>query len=283
MFGIESWNVIPAKSRYDHPRGKNQYWYTGFYHGIKVFTKAWLRSMYDDVHLTSDLQGKCHLSPTTISDLDSWIDYLKNPTGNASPIGYAVDFLAMWGDGSGSGTGGTLESFLQAGVVETWQGVWSQYFGDSNWRELRTVAHGMERILADPNKKVEGTTILAILDNLVSYYVLHNGCSKNPALNELVRYVKNLERQLKCRLEPIHFPGTVLIQQGTDGLSRGVWMMAESHSIVGEVTRPMQKFLRPCEVMSKNANYYCNYWKEGQRCQQNYKGAVIKEKAGDRG
>jgi hypothetical protein len=43
-------------------------------------------------------------------------------------------------------------------------------------------------------------------------------------LHSLVRSITNLEVLLGCRLEVIHVPGTMMIRQGTDGLSRGVWM-----------------------------------------------------------
>jgi hypothetical protein len=60
-------------------------------------------------------------------------------------------------------------------------------------------------------------------DNLVSYYVLTSGSSTFPGLHTLILQIKTLVLQLQCHLVVIHAPGVVMIQQGTDGLSRGVW------------------------------------------------------------
>jgi hypothetical protein len=60
----------------------------------------------------------------------------------------------------------------------------------------------------------------------------------------MVREVKSIELQLQCQVEVVHVPGTSMIQQGTDGLSRGLWCTtlqqpAEQSSIVGEVFAPV--------------------------------------------
>ena len=61
-------------------------------------------------------------------------------------------------------------------------------------------------------------------DNMVSYYVVHSSSSRSPNLHALMLEIKDLEQELQCHLEVVHVPGTYLIMQGTDGLSRGVWM-----------------------------------------------------------
>jgi hypothetical protein len=58
----------------------------------------------------------------------------------------------------------------------------------------------------------------------VTYYVIQNGSSSSPVLHDLVRAVKHLELLLECQVEVIHVPGTLMIVQGTDGLSRGIPM-----------------------------------------------------------
>jgi hypothetical protein len=62
---------------------------------------------------------------------------------------------------------------------------------------------------------------------MVTYYIVHNGSSTSPSLHNLIRQIKILELRLKCRLEPIHVPGRLMILQGADGLSRGIWMSAD--------------------------------------------------------
>jgi hypothetical protein len=64
-------------------------------------------------------------------------------------------------------------------------------------------------------------------DNMVTSYIVHNGSSTSPSLHNLIRRIKILELQLKCRLEPIHIPGRLMILQGADGLFRAIWMSAD--------------------------------------------------------
>jgi hypothetical protein len=40
----------------------------------------------------------------------------------------------------------------------------------------------------------------------------------------LIQAIYLLELELDCHLQVVHVPGVVMIDQGTDGLSRGVWM-----------------------------------------------------------
>jgi hypothetical protein len=51
-----------------------------------------------------------------------------------------------------------------------------------------------------------------------------SGSSPSPELHKLIDEIRALEFSLGCILQVIHVPGYIMIQQGTDGLSRGVWM-----------------------------------------------------------
>jgi hypothetical protein len=95
---------------------------------------------------------------------------------------------------------------------------------DSNWRELRTLLWTLERLYAHDPTGYIGATLFYFTDNLVSYYVVQNGSSSSPELHNLVRQVKVLEMKMGCRLEVIHVPGRLMIGEGTDGLSRGIWI-----------------------------------------------------------
>jgi hypothetical protein len=59
---------------------------------------------------------------------------------------------------------------------------------------------------------------------MTTYYVVQNGSSKSRELHKLVRAIKTLEVLLGCRIEVIHVPGVLMIDEGTDGLSRGLWL-----------------------------------------------------------
>jgi hypothetical protein len=95
---------------------------------------------------------------------------------------------------------------------------------NSNWRELRTLLWTLELLYAKNPKRYGGATLFYFTDNLVSYYVVQNGSSSSPALHDLVRQIKILEMKLGCRLEVVHVPGRLMIGEGTDGLSRGLWI-----------------------------------------------------------
>jgi hypothetical protein len=59
---------------------------------------------------------------------------------------------------------------------------------------------------------------------MTTYYVVQNGSSKSPKLHRLIRSIKWHKIRLGCRVEVIHVPGDLMIKEGTDGLSRGIWL-----------------------------------------------------------
>jgi hypothetical protein len=74
---------------------------------------------------------------------------------------------------------------------------------------------------------MENETVFYFTDNIVTYFVMQNGSSSSPELHKLVRAAKLLELQLGCRIEVVHIPGRLMIVQGTDGLSQGMWIAPE--------------------------------------------------------
>jgi hypothetical protein len=218
--------------------------------------QTYLRSMYDNIHHTSELFGKVlyftkfELTDTTLQDLEWWHEFLVLNPGQTSRAGHMRTLGVTWGDGSGTGTGGTFEEVQHTNepIIDTWMGTWASHVSnfDSNWRELRTLLWTMERLnrkdceqdesgqvsFLEQNARplkgtVEGGTLFYFTDNMVTYYIVHNGSSTSPSLHNLIRRIKILELRLKCRLEPIHVPGRLMILQGADGLSRGIWMSAD--------------------------------------------------------
>ena len=113
-------------------------------------------------------------------------------------------------------------------------GVWRIHVRprSSNWKELRTILRALQHEKERPVNRVKGCTVFYFTDNLVSYYVVFSGCSDSPGLHALVLEIKALEQELECHLEVVHLPGTLMIQQGTDGLSRGIWI-SPRRQIVG--------------------------------------------------
>jgi hypothetical protein len=138
----------------------------------------------------------------------------------------------MWGDGSGTGTGGTEEHLdandltLDARPMEMWMGAWcvSVLHYTSNWKELSTLLLSLEREAARTDDRVRDQTVFYFTDNMVTYYLVGSGASRHAHLQALLHRIKYLELSLGCHLECVHVPGTTMIDQGTDGLSRGVWI-----------------------------------------------------------
>ena len=190
-----------------------------------------LRSLYDDLHHTSSLYGKAlyysmvSLSNTTLQDLEWWRLTLSNNVRCYSRTAHMQNLCINWGDGSGTGTGGTCEfSNSETGNIEAFMGVWNAHVHkfDSNWRELRTLLYALEFVISNHPEKLKEVTLFYFTDNLVTYYVVHNGCSTSERLHDLIRKIKILEISHQFRLEPVHVPGTLMILQGADGLSRGI-------------------------------------------------------------
>lgn len=197
--------------------------------------QTYLRRLYDRLH---DLTGLTETTTaasfyyTVVSlteeewlDLDWWLAaLLSSPRRYARSRNQSVVGVT-WGDGSGTGTGGTLQLVPAGGgsmAVETWMGVWEPqvFHFTSNWKELRTLLRTLEQEAA--SERLCGCTIFYFTDNIVTYYVAHSGGSSVPALHRLIRELKKLELLLDVHLEVVHVPGKHMITQQTDGLSRGL-------------------------------------------------------------
>jgi hypothetical protein len=199
--------------------------------------QTYLRGLYNDVHFTCPLTGQdlyytsIELSPSTLADLRWWQEFLRLNPGNYSRSGAAGHLTVNWGDGSGTGTGGTSETLDDSKLLpmETWMGAWATHVHHftSNWRELRTLVWSLERHCQANRQDMKGGTVFYFTDNIVTYFVMQNGSSSSTELHKLVRAAKLLELRLGCRIEVVHVPGRLMIGQGTDGLSRGMWIAPE--------------------------------------------------------
>jgi hypothetical protein len=95
----------------------------------------------------------------------------------------------------------------------------------SNWKELRTL---VEVLRQEPvtNSRFRGHKVFYFTDNMVTYDVVRKGTSTSPLLRALVKELKRIELLHDCQIEVIHVPGDVLIDEGADSLSRGIWNTA---------------------------------------------------------
>ena len=167
------------------------------------------------------------LTLEALQELEWWETLLAS--GTACQTAHSAEgsfFTPTWGDGSGTGTGGTIETVVLR--LTQWMGAWlpSSLPRSSNWKELNTLLLTLQQIAQSKvlRSEVAGTTVFYFTDNVVSYYISHSGASRIKLLHQLIMRIKALEQQLGIRLEVVHVPGLGMIIQGTDGLSRGVWV-----------------------------------------------------------
>ncbi|CAJ1956287.1 unnamed protein product, partial [Cylindrotheca closterium] len=165
------------------------------------------------------------LSTPVLHKLTWWISFLKSGRGRFIRASQAATLVPTFGGGSGTGTGGTIH--LPGCPFEMWRGKWVPlaYEFPSVWKELATLKETLLRIKESPQaESVRHTTVLYFTDNSGVYWIATTGSSRSPGLHKLIGEIRLLELELDCMLQVVHVPGLVLISQGTDGLSRGVWM-----------------------------------------------------------
>ena len=206
---------------------------------------TFLRRAYRVLHDMDGTGGTSHLEHGSVAfyhtrvelpesiwlDLNWWKRVLRADVRRYSSCQVSGTLAVSWGDGSGTGTGANLQLMdSDSGPcpeVTMWMGTWtaSVHHFSSNWKELRTLMRVLERDML--TKSFCGRMVFYFTDNEVTYNLIYKSSSGSPGLMALIREIKYLELCLGCQLEVIHVPGTLMIQEGGDMLSRGVWMAPE--------------------------------------------------------
>ena len=189
---------------------------------------TYLRRMYDLIHPPDAELGAARYYTTVAltqevkEDLGWWVSILQADLSRMARSYRSGVLIPTFGDGSGTGTGGTI--LLPEDRLRSWMGQWSPYIfkSTSNWKELKTLLLTLQLMVRD-REAVWGSTLFYFTDNSVTYYIAASGSSSSPGLHALIEQIRHYEMLLECRLQVIHVPGVVMIQQGTDGLSRGIW------------------------------------------------------------
>ena len=168
----------------------------------------------------------CAITDEVKQDLLWWRRFLLHAEGRFARSVFSATLVPTWGDGSGTGTGGTF--VVPGGPLRMWKGRWSPcvFKFSSNWKELSTLKLSLLRIQEEDANAVRGTTVFYFTDNSTSYWIASSGSSSSPGLHKLIEEIRLLELKLGCSLQVVHVPGLCMIDQGTDGLSRGIWMSA---------------------------------------------------------
>jgi hypothetical protein len=197
---------------------------------------VYLRELYDCLYsqLDKDKLGtsaafysSMALNPQAHACLDWWEQAITRGLACTVQVHDKSTGVITRGDGSGTGSGGSVDflrwDFVKLGPSEDWMGSWEGPPGESsNWRELRTLIEVLHKEDI-ATSWYRGKRVLYFTNNMVPYDIVRRRSSKNPALHALVRELKLLDLMHGCSTVVIHVPVLVMIQQGTDGLSRGIW------------------------------------------------------------
>jgi hypothetical protein len=154
---------------------------------------TYLQSLQGTLHPV-DWQGQDlpYFSFTSLSeaDLDGrefWTHLLSTETGQFARSDRSGTLVPSFGDGSGTGTGGTVV-YEEGKPMEMWMGAWSPrvYHFPSNWKELRTLMATIERA-QQAQTDIRGVTFFYFSDNSTMYFVMASGASTSPGLHDMVR------------------------------------------------------------------------------------------------
>ena len=112
--------------------------------------------------------------------------------------------------------------------LDVWQGIWTSRAAtfSSNWKELKTLHQTLVHEKELGGHRIKRRRLLYFTDNMVTYDIFRKGTSKSIRLWTLLLHIKIIELTLDCVVQVIHVPGTSMIIQGSDGLSRGIHMQS---------------------------------------------------------
>jgi hypothetical protein len=135
------------------------------------------------------------------------------------PVEVMVGYLV--GDASGSGHGSSF-LYTKDETLNLAHGTWSKEASQrsSNFRELANLVRRMEE-LSEQGVLVRGTELFVFTDNFVTESVFYKGAASSPYLHSLIERLKKLQLQAGLFVHVLWIAGTRMIEQGTDGLSRG--------------------------------------------------------------
>jgi hypothetical protein len=220
---------------YDNPRGMSRLALSVVAGTLESVSDAtpnrlghtYLRHTYDLIHQGEETGQEtyytmCTLTPEVRQEMQWWIRILQSNLGRSIRGDRSGTLVPSWGDGSGTGTGGTIN--CPDGPFKMWMGQWSPtvYHFSSNWKELKTLLITLQH-LKHTGTDLDGVTVFYFTDNSTTYWIAKAGSSGSPGLHLLIEQVLLLTLDLGANLQVIHVPGVVMIDQSTDGLSRGIW------------------------------------------------------------
>ena len=155
-----------------------------------------------------------------VRDLDALLSLTESLTPPLRTVRVSKVLYAFYGfgDASGKGFGSTIET--DDGISFRF-GQWCTEIQEqsSNYRELRNLVEMLEASLCDGT--LSACELFLFTDNWVSERAYYKGYSDSPLLSELVLRLRRITMLSGVALHVTHIAGTRMIEQGSDGLSRG--------------------------------------------------------------
>jgi hypothetical protein len=161
-------------------------------------------------------------APRLVDDVYCLTQLFSSTVAPIRPIRCVHQRVAIYGfvDASTSGHGSSFA--LPNGALLFRHGVWGRDTDDlsSNFRELCNLVESVEEAVL--LGELDGCELFIFTDNTTAEGGYYRGNSDNRVLFSLFLRLRLLEMQYSLKLHLIHVAGTRMIQQGTDGLSRGL-------------------------------------------------------------
>jgi hypothetical protein len=186
--------------------------------------EAAMKMTAEEVSLTRDDQAAPEFVaavPRFRHDIAALIQLTRSSTPIYRRVRCSKQGHAYYGfyDASGRGFGATMQIGDEL-IFE--YGQWSSEDSEgssSNWRELGNLVMALENQVRQ--KGLRDCELFLFTDNTTAEAAFWKGSSTSPKLFELVLRLKLLEVEADLIIHVVHVAGKRMIDQGTDGLSRG--------------------------------------------------------------
>lgn len=126
-----------------------------------------------------------------------------------------VAFVDASGLGNGSSTFGRSKGVSIRSEKDSTDALES-----SNYREFKNLVETLEH--ESQTENLQNLEVFVCTDNEVTERAFYKGSSKSPKLFDLVLRLRLIQQYSNFKIHVIHVAGTRMIEQGTDGLSRGL-------------------------------------------------------------
>ena len=158
--------------------------------------------------------------PRLVKDVKALSDLFASSTPAERLVrGNAVSTARFgFGDASGAGFG---SSWAVRGTIQYRFGTWgpSMENSSSNLRELKNLVDTLKTMAA--RGELKGIEMFLFTDNSTAESAFYTGGSSSETLFNLILELRKLEMKEQCKIILCHCSGTRMIEQGSDGLSRG--------------------------------------------------------------